>query len=162
PEGPGTAVHDALARLFCRPRLQELRPRDRDHLAGGLTLRNAEEASNAGHDRLLLVGRKLWEDRQRQGLARGTLGFGKTAALVTQAGEAGLLVQRYGIVNLRADFCRRQMLSQLVAAAVGDPDRVLVPDMARSTCRLRQRENLIQAIFREQRVVIQRIRLALA
>ena len=49
---------------------------------------------------------------------------------VAQRGEAGLQVQRHGIVDFGADLALGQVRSQCVAAPVGHADDVLVPHMA--------------------------------
>src|ERR1051325_7974828 len=50
-----------------------------------------------------VLGRQLRVDRQRQGFGRQFLAHREVARLVTQRGEALLLVQRERIIDLRPD-----------------------------------------------------------
>ena len=73
------------------------------------------EVGDAVDDILQLFARKLREDRQRQRLGGGALGLWKITRGVAQRGEALLLVQRHGIVDLAAHAALAEVFLERIA-----------------------------------------------
>src|SRR4051812_10772107 len=72
-----------------------------------------------GHARLL-VGGELWEERQREDLARGLLGHRERPRALAEMLERPLQVDGNRIVNPRADAGRVELLQGLVATGLAD------------------------------------------
>src|SRR5205085_2684361 len=75
-----------------------------------------EEASDGLDDVSLLLFGQLREHRERERLVGGGLGAGEVALAVAEVGEALLEVHRHGVVDLRADAARLEVLDERVAA----------------------------------------------
>src|SRR5215213_11514248 len=85
-----------------------------------LRIPHLEKFPNHLDDVTLLLGRQLWVDRQGERLARGPLCLREVAFRVTEVGEAGLQVERHGIVDVRADAAPLEVLCERVAPAIAD------------------------------------------
>src|SRR6266404_8099348 len=83
------------------------------------------ERSDAVHHVGLLLRGQLGVHRQRHGLVRGPLGFGKVAGPVSQVTEALLEVKGHGVVDLGADALRGEELPQRVALRGADDELVV-------------------------------------
>ena len=75
----------------------------------------AKKFLDRGADFVELVARQLRINRQAEHFAREAVGPGQILRRVAEGGEAGLLVQREGIVNLPADAARGEVRAQRVA-----------------------------------------------
>src|SRR5258707_846875 len=89
----------------------------------------AIEIRDALYHPALLVLCEFWKYGQGQYFFRGAFGFREVALAISKIDEAGLQVQRDGIVNLRPDLARVQELAQFLAAERAND--VLVEDVVR-------------------------------
>src|SRR4029077_641297 len=104
------------------------------------------------YDILQLCFAQFRKDRQRERLCGGLLGVRKIPGLASKVGKARLQVQRYRIVDLRADAVLGQELPQRLALA--HPDHVLVVDVARTRERMRSLKRHTQSRRGEGRVIV--------
>ena len=92
-------------------------------------VRSMEELGDSADDRLLLLLGEFREDRQGQRFFGGQFGLGQIALPPAEVFETLLHVERNGIVDLRADAARGEVLPQGVALATRCADHKLIPDM---------------------------------
>src|ERR1044071_1756208 len=111
---------------------------------------SSEESSERLDDVLLLRARQLRIHRERERGARGALGLGEVALAVSEVGEAGLQVERDGVIDLRADAVSLEVFEQRVAALFGDADDVLVEDVARARQHVRRRDYACEPGFADE------------
>ncbi len=112
-----------------------------------------KELANRADDEPLLLVDQLGIDRQREGLACGRFGIGKITRLVAQRRETGLQMEWNRIVDLGADLSRGEILAQRVANRRRHADDVLVVHVETAGTLAGKRDQIGQAVHREQTIV---------
>src|SRR4051812_20331518 len=84
------------------------------------------EVGNPGDYGLLLGGRKVRKDRERERLFRGALALREIALSVAERAEAVLKVEGHRVVDFGSDRALAQVLAERVTPPFGDADDVLV------------------------------------
>ena len=86
------------------------------------------EGCDGVYDGLLFVFAKLWVHGECEDLVSGGFADGEVALFVAEDGQAGLKMQREGVVDFAADLPVGEVLAECVAA--WGADDVLMEDVA--------------------------------
>ena len=81
-----------------------LTPKNPSTAAHKMLLRSTQKLGDGGDDGLLLVFAEFGKNWQSQDFAGGAFGLGEAAFAVAETLESLLLVERDGVVDLRADL----------------------------------------------------------